>query len=426
MEPFLMTCMVIAFFLTKGKTDSAAYANGKEPPGVAKARLRHEKGGGARSASGTPKGPGGLRLLAATKWANACEAAKQRSDHKAARNRAWYEENAPKRDEEWRQKQLAKLEKKKAASDRWAQERGVLDLSGLRKRKDEAEAWKENEQRDREAKQMELAELEAPEKIDSASPTAPDGSPWDPDNPASVAAAEEAKKNPVGDSGSGSTAEPAAAEEADKTERPDVPAWAGTCAWGQLFPESPCDASVKKGRAYCTDHEMSRGILLCRWSRDYGGPQCATRRVRGHDYCEVHKAADIERTTGVAQPPPPDEAANAAEAASAPPAPATDTSSKVPTEEGTSNVYEQAVTRLIAAADQVAEYRADLNAFADTLAGKKWGAEVTGPIQDMNGQLTALEGEYRDLAGQMKHQGDQGAAAHEQAPWVPADDSILV
>ncbi|RSN05951.1 hypothetical protein DMC63_37710 [Streptomyces sp. WAC 05977] len=78
---------------------------------------------------------------------------------------------------------------------------------------------------------------------------------------------------------------------------------------------------------------------------------------------------------------------------------------------------------MIAAADQVAEYRADLTAFADTLDGKRWGPEVTGPIQDMNGQLTALEGDYRDLAGQMRHQGDQGAAAHEQAPWVP--DNLL-
>ena len=87
--------------------------------------------------------------------------------------------------------------------------------------------------------------------------------------------------------------------------------------------------------------------------------------------------------------------------------------------------YQQAVPRLIAAADDVAEYRADLGAFADTLDGKRWGTEVTGPIKDMDGELVALEGDYRDLAGQMRHQGDQGAAAHEQAPWVPDDDSIL-
>uniref|UniRef100_UPI003EBD3681 hypothetical protein n=2 Tax=Amycolatopsis thermoflava TaxID=84480 RepID=UPI003EBD3681 len=102
-------------------------------------------------------------------------------------------------------------------------------------------------------------------------------------------------------------------------------------------------------------------------------------------------------------------------------APATNTAT-----EGTSNVYAQAVTRLIAAADQVAEYRADLAAFADTLDSKRWGVEVTGPIKDMDGELIALEGDYRDLAAQMKHQGDQGAAAHEQAPWVPDDESILV
>lgn len=85
--------------------------------------------------------------------------------------------------------------------------------------------------------------------------------------------------------------------------------------------------------------------------------------------------------------------------------------------------YQQAVTRLIAAAEVVAEYRADLAAFADTLDGKRWGVDVTGPIKDMDGKLTGIEGDYRDLAGQMKHQGDQGAAAHEQAPWVP--DTLL-
>ena len=86
-------------------------------------------------------------------------------------------------------------------------------------------------------------------------------------------------------------------------------------------------------------------------------------------------------------------------------------------------MYQQAVTRLTQAAEQVAEYRADLGAFADTLDGKRWGTEVTGPIKDMDGELVALEGDYRDLAGQMRHQGDQGAAAHDQAPWVP--DNLL-
>jgi hypothetical protein len=88
-------------------------------------------------------------------------------------------------------------------------------------------------------------------------------------------------------------------------------------------------------------------------------------------------------------------------------------------------VYQQAVDRLIRAADQVAVYRADLATFADTLAGKRWGGEVTGPIQDMDNRLTALEGTYRDLAAQMKHQGDQGSAAYDQASWVPSPDAVL-
>jgi hypothetical protein len=77
---------------------SAAYKAGKEPPSVTKARLRHQRGGGARTASGRPKVPGAFRLLLASRLANACMAAQQRGDHKAARRRAWYDEIAPVKD----------------------------------------------------------------------------------------------------------------------------------------------------------------------------------------------------------------------------------------------------------------------------------------------------------------------------------------
>jgi hypothetical protein len=87
-------------------------------------------------------------------------------------------------------------------------------------------------------------------------------------------------------------------------------------------------------------------------------------------------------------------------------------------------MYQLAVTRLIRAADQVAEYRGDLAEFADTLAGKGWGGQVTGPIHDMDTRLVSLEGIYRDLAAQMKRQGDDGAAAYDQAPWVPGPEVV--
>ncbi len=146
MEPIFLTCMVIAYFFTKGKVDTAAYTNGKESPGVAKARMRHETGGGARSASGRPKGKGALRLMLADRWANSCESARQRGEHKAKRRRAWYAETAPQRDAAWREKQLRKLRKAEEGRNRWAGS-GLIDLSEFRDRKAEEEAWAENERR---------------------------------------------------------------------------------------------------------------------------------------------------------------------------------------------------------------------------------------------------------------------------------------
>ncbi|HEX6359518.1 hypothetical protein [Actinophytocola sp.] len=84
-------------------------------------------------------------------------------------------------------------------------------------------------------------------------------------------------------------------------------------------------------------------------------------------------------------------------------------------------MYQDAVQQLHTAADRVAEYRSELVAFADLLGAKKWDAEVTGPIGDAYGRLTKIEGLYRDLAVEMERQGDQGAAAYEQAPWVPGN-----
>ncbi len=95
MEAFFLTCVVVAFFVTKGRTDTAAYSNGKEPPGLARARMRHEAGGGARTASGRPTGRGAFGLLVASRWAEACRAAQHRGEHRAARRRAWFDETAP-------------------------------------------------------------------------------------------------------------------------------------------------------------------------------------------------------------------------------------------------------------------------------------------------------------------------------------------
>jgi hypothetical protein len=86
---------------------------------------------------------------------------------------------------------------------------------------------------------------------------------------------------------------------------------------------------------------------------------------------------------------------------------------------GGATTYQEAVKVLIGAADRSNAFCRELQDFADTLEGKGWGEEVTGPLDDQNARLMALEGEYRHLAAGMKRQGDRGAAAREAAPYVP-------
>ncbi len=125
MEAFFLACVVVAFFVTKGRTDTAAYSNGKEPPGLARARMRHAAGGGARTSSGHPTGRCAFGLLVASRWADACRAAQHRGEHRAARRRAWFDETAPGRDERWRATQQRRMERADRARARWAQARGL-------------------------------------------------------------------------------------------------------------------------------------------------------------------------------------------------------------------------------------------------------------------------------------------------------------
>src|SRR5690606_18861930 len=112
-EIFIL-CAAVAYMFT-GKfnkdTAQAAYKAGHEPPGVVKARMRHERGGGVRTPAGTPKGRGATRLMLAQRWANACEKAKDKQDDKHRRWRAWFAEQAPQRDQQWREKQANKIAK---------------------------------------------------------------------------------------------------------------------------------------------------------------------------------------------------------------------------------------------------------------------------------------------------------------------------
>lgn len=124
-ETFFLTCVVVAFFVTKGRTDTAAYNSGKEPPGLVRARMRHDRGGGARTRSGRPVGRGAFGLLVASRWAGACRAAQHRGEHRAARRRAWFDETAPQRDQRWRDTQRRRLDRADRARERWAAARGL-------------------------------------------------------------------------------------------------------------------------------------------------------------------------------------------------------------------------------------------------------------------------------------------------------------
>lgn len=317
MEPVFLTCMVLAFFLTKGKVDTTAYANGKESPGVAKARLRHENRGGGRSASGRPKGSGAFRLLLASRWDNACKSAAQRADHRAARRRDWFDRTKDSRDERWRAKMQRRLDRADQRRDGWVGRLSGLRPDEYRSRRAEDAAWRENARRDAEAAQRNTTN----DEVKPADPgTAPD--------PATERAARSRQDRP------GTKPKP----------------------------------------------RLRSALVLPR------------------------KAAVI---------------------ATKPAGPSPQPVGNAPTTEGNTNVYTRTVTGLIAEADKVAAWRRNLKALSDGLKAKGWGEAVTGPAADMDSELASIEGDYRNLAAQMKQQGDNGKAAYEQAPWVPSAEAVL-
>lgn len=352
MEPFFLTCMVVAFFLTKGKVDTAAYSNGKEPPGVVRARMKHESGGGARTPSGRPTGRGALGLMLASRWANACQAAQQRADHRAARRRAWYDETAPRKDAAWRDRQQRKLERSDWARERWAQARGLFTgtSTGTGPAPWESGRHTNTAQPDRDPNTTEPSD-----KNVDASPTE-DHTPDTPTDP------------------------PGEGDDTQPGQEPDKVAREPRTESGPVVTES--------------------------------GP--------------VARTPEPDAETGPAIPEPASPVANPLpDSRPAPTNGATHRSSIAPPTQGSTTVYEQAVQKLIHAADQVNEFHGNVSALADRLAGDGWGTEATGPLADSLPALDAWEGVYRDTAAAMKAQGDQGAAAYEQAPYVPGAHAVL-
>ncbi|HEX6359527.1 hypothetical protein [Actinophytocola sp.] len=389
MELLLLTVMVIAGLVTNGKVSSAAYENGKEPPRVAKARMRHEAGGGAKSHKGRPKGKGAFRLMAAKRWENACRYAMAKGDEKAKRRAAGLNMTAPLRDRKWFDKKLARLDKADRQRLKWGIENGLIDPPpGY-------EPFGE-----------------APE----ARPIPPGGCLW---------------------------------------QRPED--------WGVA-----CGADRVEGSAYCADHQTVGRTVMCLWD---GGGHCGYPRPPHLPYCNAHLGEWRERAwevnkriveaaaqatpeakpeperpkpggedwrnpdTELADDKPADEKpagdktdgdgaeskdGDASEPATpSPTEPVAGEASDRPTG-GTSNMYQEAVAKLLATADRFEAYANDLGVFADSLAGKGWGqAEITGPLMDLVPGLTQRAGELRDLAAQMQQQGNSGQGAREEAPYVP-------
>lgn len=307
---------VMVFGKHSKDTAQAAYKSGHEPPGLQKARMRHEKGGGrfkpARGGGQRPAGPGATRRTLATRWGHACEKARDRMEDKHQRWRAWYAEQAPQRDAAWREKQQRRLNNRAERLDRWqsrwTQTKDTLNPAA---RAREDEAWNRNAEPEADA-----------DEPDPDADSAPEANSADTAMETDEATATEAAPEP-------DTA-PADADQADESS-PDTPA--------------------------ATD----------------------------------------------------------------PVAPA----SSNPKQTGAQTVYADAADRLHAAAEQIEQYRADLATMGEGLEAKGWGAEVHGPISDMDQHLADVAGGYRDLAGQMQTQGDAVNDAHDAHPYVPGGDAVL-
>jgi hypothetical protein len=417
-ELLLLACMVIAGLVTNGKVASTAYENGKEPPRVAKARMRHEAGGGGKTDRGTPKGKGAFRLMAAKRWEQACRSAMSKADEKARKRGEWLRTTAPLRDKEWFDNQFARLDRAQQQRLKWAIDNGLIDPPP--------------------GYESPFGEPDKPES--SRAPSRPAAAPPPP--------------------------------------RPPIPArgclWQTPRHWG-----GGCGHACVDGSVYCPVHKVIARTVMCQWG---GGGKCGQPRAQHRPFCDGHldewkqrarayeartaeasdRPADQPQPTPVSEetpnpaptpepeperPKPADEEWRNPDTELADKAPAdgqaddngaerTDGDVPEPTTpsprepvaeegntqptEGTSTVYEDAVAQLLAAAQRVEQYANDLGAFADTLAAKGWGdAEITGPLKDLLPRLTELAGELRDLATQIQQQGNNGAEARDGHSYVP-------
>lgn len=284
-------------------TSTAAYKAGKEPPGLAKARMRHEAGGGRfvtrPGKTDQPKGPGATRLLIAQKWANGCEKSRTRSEDELRRWQAWYQEQAPQRDENWRAKQRRKInnraERLAKWQGRWVSAKTTLAGGGGQ---DSAEA----------------------------------------------------------NTGSDTEQEPASAE---GETQPGV----------QDQTEQAVEDSASSGENTQTDDT-----------------EPAKQSEQGQN-----------TSTGGGSP--------AAGSSTAPIGDLVD--------------YQQAVATLHNHADEIEGFNTALSGLGQDMDAAGWGSEVHGDLGDMHSQLASITARYRDLAEDVKAQGDAVNDAYDNAPWAP-------
>lgn len=465
LETWLLVVAVAYFVSGKHRKDTAiaAYEAGKEPPGVAKARMRSDGGGGhgrGRGGSGGRSGRGGgdgLGALIGTWWRGAMGAATARAQHNAERRRAWNEDQAPNRDEAWQEKQRARLAKRGTKIDRFRRRHKVIDWSG----RDEEKAWEENERRDKEARAWDEAHAEKDRREDEAWAW-DEAKRYDTEQAWDDAHAEKARRDaepprpdPYDYTGSGpdedlpDVGKPAELDdvaphgevitpehvreyrrrvnEAHRVNGMRPPDWdAVDASWRRTRAERerPADRSEPAERPRPVDLDEVQDAI----KGQAGMSDPANPGASGESYTPAASAkpaptaaevgTELADQDGQAPAKQPD--ASPAAAGSRINSPST--ASDIPT--GDAMDHKQGAAALNTSADRLDNFGDALNALGVDLQATRWGPVVNGPLQEMKGSLGAAGRKYRDTAEQMYHQGEEVAEATDQAPWVP-DEAVM-
>ena len=423
MELFTL-CLAIAYMVT-GKfnkdTAIAAYQHGQEPPGLAKARMRHERRGGHYNESGRPVGPGSTRLLLSTWWSAACQKAADRQHDKLRRWRAWYAEQAPQRDEQWRAKQRAKLQRRQRRLQRFEHARGLI--SSIPERVRERQAWAENERRDRDREQaIEQVHRDAQQLRDH-------------------------EQRSTDEQTTGPSLEDIVQDAFGRLERGEYKLMSRD-VWDDLPPDAKARIRAKAAERGATLNDLwTGGYLRASWpeepvsvldnglyvplqsSADEEPDPAVDTATEANDSNDTEPKSESETAESSAEEPESASATTQQSARSDTAAAETSSSQASGTNATTDtegvNVYQQAAQKLTKEADEIEQYNRAFQELADAMEAVGWGAEAHGPLADLRTTFEQVTAHYRELAEQMRHQGDQVNDAYDQAPWAP-DRRVLV